>query len=283
MNRPARKVILPLLLFFLLLASGCQSLFFYPGKQLVYNPVAEQFSPRDIRFKSSDGVELHGWFFDAGPGARGTILVFHGNAQNLSTHVNSVLWLVKQGFNLFIIDYRGYGMSEGTPSIPGVHLDAEAALETVLSMPQVDGKRIVILGQSLGGAIAVYTAANYPHKDRIAALVVESAFADYRLIVRDKAAEQCLTWPLQYPASIFFSDDYSPLRWIKKVSPVPVLVIHGDKDPVVPLRHGRLIYEEALQPKDFWVTASPGHITSFADAEVRERLVRYLDGRFAQK
>ncbi len=276
-----KKILIPLLLILLLSCAGCNSLFFYPSKELVDNPIARRFSPRDVRFRSSDGVELDGWFFDAGPGARGTILVLHGNAQNLSTHVNGVLWLVKEGFNLFIFDYRGYGRSEGMPDIPGVHRDAEAALETVLAMPQVSGKKIVILGQSLGGAIAVYTTATYPHQDRIAALVVESAFADYRLIVRDKAAEHCLTWPFQYPVSMFFDDYYSPERWIRKVSPVPVLIIHGDQDPVVPIHHGRALYEDALEPREFWETTAPGHITSFSDAGVRGRLLQYLDARLA--
>ncbi len=274
-----RKILLSFLITLLFCCTGCNSLFFYPSKQLRDNPIAQQFAPKDITFKSSDGTMLHGWFFDRGPDARGTILMLHGNAQNLSTHVNGVLWLVKGGFNLFIFDYRGYGMSEGSPTIPGVHLDAEAALETVLSMPQTAGKQIIVLGQSIGGAIAIYTVANTPYKDRIAALVTESAFADYRLIVRDKAADNCLTWPLQYPVSIFFNDDYSPEKWIKKVAPVPILILHGVQDPVVPIYHGRRLYEEALQPKLFWETTEPGHIMSFADAEVRERLVRYLDSR----
>lgn len=267
-----------------LLPAGCGGLFFYPQKELYDNPVAQQFSPEDIFFKTPDGLLLHGWFFRAvRPDARATILVLHGNAQNLSMHVNGVLWLVKEGFNLFIFDYRGYGRSEGSPSIKGVHVDAEAALETLLAMPQVRDKKIIVLGQSIGGAIAVYTVANTLHKDRIAALVLDSAFAGYRIIARDKLSEHFITWPFQYPLSFLFSDDYSPIRWIKKVSPVRVLIIHGDQDPVVPIHHGRMLYEEALEPKDIWVTAPPGHIRAFADAGVREKLVRYLTAELERK
>jgi uncharacterized protein len=263
----------PIFLFF----SGCGSLFFYPQKQLYDNPVARRFSPEDIYFKTSDGFTLNGWFFQAAnTEARATILVLHGNAQNLSTHVNSVLWLVREGFNLFIFDYRGYGKSQGSPGIKGVHLDAEAALKALLSMPRVEKDRIIVLGQSIGGAIAVYTVAHTPYKDRIAALVIESAFSSYRLIAREKLAQVFITWPFQYPLSYLVSDAYSPIRWIREISCVPVLIIHGDQDPVVPMHHGQMLYEAARDPKEFWETTVPGHVMSFADAGVRDNLVRYL-------
>lgn len=271
-----KKIIFSLLIIFFVCSTGCTSLFFYPQKQLLDNPEAQRFSPEDIWFKASDGVSLHGWFFSGGPNAKGTVLVLHGNAENLSTHVNSVLWLVKEKFNLFIFDYRGYGKSGGSPGIKGVHLDAEAALKTLLSVPRANGKQIVVLGQSIGGAIAVYTTANSPYKDRIAALVIDSAFSSYRLIAREKLSQFYITWPFQYPLSFLVSDSYSPIRWIKKVSPVPLLIIHGERDPVVPVHHGQMLYDEALQPKKFWMSSTPGHVTSFADERVREELVRYL-------
>jgi len=269
----AYSLLFPLFLLF----SGCGSLFFYPQKQMYDNPVVRQFSPEDIYFKTSDGLTLHGWFFQAANlEAHATILVLHGNAENLSTHVNSVLWLIKEGFNLFIFDYRGYGKSEGSPSIKGVHLDAESALNALLSVPRVDKERIIVLGQSIGGAIAVYTVAHTPHKDRIAALVIDSAFSSYRLIAREKLAQFFITWPFQYPLSYLVSDAYSPIRWIREVSCVPVLIIHGAKDPVVPMHHGQMLYDAAQGPKEFWETTVPGHVRSFADAGVRDKLVRYL-------
>lgn len=271
-----------LLVLFLLL-SGCSSLFFYPQKQLYDNPVAQRFSPEDVYFKTTDGLVLHGWFFRSKPEAEATILVLHGNAENLSTHVNSVLWLVMEGFNVFIFDYRGYGRSQGSPGLKGVHLDAEAALETALGLPRAKSGSIVVLGQSIGGAIAVYTVANSPYKDRVAALVIDSAFASYRLITREKLGQFFLTWPFQYPLSFLVSDYYSPIRWIKKVSPVPILIIHGDKDPVVPVHHGRMLYEAALPPKEFWETSVPGHVCSFADERVRKKLVRHLVDRLRKK
>ncbi len=272
------KIIHSIILSLLLLAvTGCSGLFFYPSRNMQEGPAVKLFSHRDVVFPASDGVPIHGWYFPA-ENAAGSILVLHGNAQNLSTHVNSVLWLVKEGYNLFIIDYRGYGWSGGEPTLEGVHRDADAALEKLFSMPETDPDRIVVLGQSLGGSIAIYTVTHSPHKERIRALVIDSAFSSYRLIAREKASSFWLTWPLQYPLSWTVNDDYSAVRWIAKVSPVPVLILHGMDDPVVSVHYGRMLNDAATQPKELWLTARPGHVQSFGDEAVRKNFVDYLSG-----
>ncbi|MEK6742342.1 MAG: alpha/beta hydrolase [Nitrospirota bacterium] len=264
------------ILFCLLLATtGCSSLFFHPSRNMQEGPAVKLFNHRDIVFASSDGVPIHGWYFPA-ENALGSILVLHGNAQNLSTHVNSVLWLVKEGYNLFIIDYRGYGWSGGEPTLEGVHRDADAALEKLMSMPETDPDRVVVLGQSLGGSIATYTVARSRHKDRIRALVIDSAFSSFRCIAREKLGSFWLTWPFQYPLSWTVNDDYSAEKWIGQVSPMPVLILHGLDDPVVPLHHGRMLGEAARQPKEIWLTARPGHVQSFGDESLRKNFVDYL-------
>ena len=271
-----------ILLFLLLTSTGCSSLFFHPTRDVQESPAVKLFSHRDIVFQASDGMVLHGWYFPA-ERAAGSVLVLHGNAQNLSTHVNSVLWLVKEGFNLFIIDYRGYGWSGGEPDLDGVHKDADAALEKLFSLPETDPDRVVVLGQSLGGSIAVYTVARSPRKERIRALVIDSAFSSYRRIAREKLDSFWLTWPFQYPLSWTVSDSYSAERWIGQVSPVPVLILHGLDDPVVPAHHGRLLFDAARDPKQFWLTARPGHIQSFGDDAVRSQLARFLDEALRQQ
>ena len=264
-----------IVIFFLLASTGCSGLFFYPSRDMQESPAVKLFPHRDVVFQASDGMVLHGWYFPAEK-ARGSILVLHGNAQNLSSHVNSVLWLVKEGYNIFIIDYRGYGFSGGEPSLDGVHRDAAAALEKLFSLPETDPDRVVVLGQSLGGSIAVYTVARSPRKDRIRALVIDSAFSSYRRIAREKLSDFWLTWPLQVPLSWTVSDAYSAEKWIGQVAPIPVLILHGLDDPVVPTHHGRMLHEAAREPKQFWLTARPGHVQSFGDDAVRKQLVLYL-------
>jgi fermentation-respiration switch protein FrsA (DUF1100 family) len=264
-----------ILLLLLLAATNCSGLFFHPSRDMQESPAVKLFPHRDVVFPSSDGVPIHGWYFPA-ENARGSILVLHGNAQNLSAHVNSILWLVKEGFNIFIIDYRGYGWSGGNPDLAGAHRDAEAALEKLFSLPETDTDKVVVLGQSLGGSIAVYTVAHSPRKNHIRALVIDSAFSSYRLIAREKAANIWLTWPFQYPFSWTISDRYSAEKWIGQVSPAPILILHGLDDPVVPAHHGRLLFEAARDPKQIWLTARPGHIQSFGDDVVRSQLSSFL-------
>ena len=228
-----RKIVYTVLVVVFLLTTGCTSLFFQPQKEHVDNPLAKLFLPEDVFFKTPDGLTLHGWFFKARDN-RGSMLVLHGNAENLSTHVNSVLWLVQEGFNVFIFDYRGYGKSEGKPTVQGIHIDAEAALETLLNLPGVDKEKIAVLGQSIGGATAIYLVATSPYKRHVKALVIDSVFSDYRLVAREKTGLCCITWPFQYPLSFLVNNDYSPVKWIQKVSPVPILILHGGQDPVAP-------------------------------------------------
>ncbi|CAG0987488.1 hypothetical protein GEOBC_02181 [Geobacteraceae bacterium] len=269
------------LLTLFLLCAGCSSLLFYPQRELVDNPLLRRFPAEDVSFRAADGIRLHGWLFrPAGP-PRGSILVLHGNAENISTHVNSVLWLVQEGFAVFIVDYRGYGLSGGEPDIDGIHRDAEAALGTLLTLPGVDPARVAVLGQSLGGAIAIHLVATTPHKGAVRALVVDSPFAGYRLIAREKLGGFFLTWPLQYPLSLLFNDNYSPLRFVGEVAPVPLIIISDEQDPIVPARHGRLLNEAAGPSAQLWTTSGRGHVGSFADPELRRSLVDFLDRVFS--
>ena len=132
-----------------------------------------------------------------------------------------------------------------------------------------------------GGAVAIHTVATSPHKAGIRAVIVEGAFTGFRGIAREKIGGIFLTWPLQYPLSWLFTDDFNPLEWISRVSPVPLLILQGREDPIIPERHGHLLYEGALQPKTLWLTPSPGHIQSFADAELRARVVNFLRDAFS--
>ena len=108
--------------------SGCSALFFYPQKDHINNPLITEFTYEDIYFSTSDGMILHGWFLKTKIDSKDTILFLHGNAENISTHVNNILWLVNNGYDVFAFDYRGFGKSEGYPEINWVHLDAQAAV-----------------------------------------------------------------------------------------------------------------------------------------------------------
>lgn len=276
-NSIAACIINTILVCSLVSITGCSSLFFYPQRMLINNPHLQDVDYHDLFFKTPDGLMLHGWFLKSREKSNGTVLFLHGNAENISTHVNNVLWLVENGYDVFLFDYRGYGKSEGHPTLEGVHIDAAAAIDTLFNLPYTNKKRIIVFGQSLGGAIAVYAVANSPYKDSIDVIIIDSAFSSYRLITREKLAELIITWPFQYPFSFFVSDYYSPVRWIRKVHPVSVLIIHGDKDKVVPVHHSANIYKEAQNPKKLWILEGKGHIEGVRDKDFRDRLLQYLE------
>jgi uncharacterized protein len=257
--------------------AGCTSVFFQPQNIEYLTPDKIGLKYEEVRFRSSDGLMLFGWFLPAQGKAKGTVLFLHGNAENISTHIANVHWLPAQHYNVFLPDYRGYGGSEGSPSLEGVQDDITSAIGYLLKRPDIDTERIVILAQSLGGASAIYNVAHSPYRDKIKALITESAFSDYRTITREKLASFWLTWPLQWPLSFSIDNDYSPLPLVSKISPIPLLIIHGDEDQVVPLSHGQALFAAAAQPKEMWVVRGGGHIGAFRQKKYQYQLLEYLE------
>ena len=113
-------------------STGCSSFFFQPHKQHYRDPGKIGLAFEDVYFPTNDNLKLHGWFLPAQGEVKGTVLFLHGNAENISTHIGSVYWLPARGFNVFLPDYRGYGKSEGAPSLAGSMADIESALAYVL-------------------------------------------------------------------------------------------------------------------------------------------------------
>jgi hypothetical protein len=142
-----------------------------PGRQLEATPRDAGFDYVDVNFETADGLSLHGWYVYA-HNPRGTILFLHGNAGNISHRLDSIAIFHELGLDTFIIDYRGYGQSEGKPSEEGTYRDAEAAWQYLVTQRGKDPERIIMFGRSIGGAVAAWLAT----KHKPAALIVESSF-----------------------------------------------------------------------------------------------------------
>jgi fermentation-respiration switch protein FrsA (DUF1100 family) len=207
-----------------------------PGRNLDATPSAIGLAYEDVTLEASDGISVHGWFV---PGeSERVLLYFHGNAGNISHRLYSIREWHELGLTVFIIDYRGYGQSEGKPTEKGLYRDGEAAWQYLTGERGIPAEDIIVFGRSLGGSIASWLAA----RDEPAALIVESSFTSVPDIGQDA-----------YP--------WLPVRWLSRFKHAtrdhvanvnsPVLIVHSRDDEIIPFHHGEAIFEAANEPKTF--------------------------------
>jgi uncharacterized protein len=269
---------------FLLAALGaCTPVFFQPHNAIVMTPGQFGIDYQPVEMHASDGTALFAWYLPARGQPRGTVLYLHGNAENISTHFPNVAWMPAAGFNVLSLDYRGYGGSGGTPSLAGVQLDIDAAMRTLLERPDVDSRRIILFGQSLGGSLAIYYAAHGEHRDKLRAVIADSAFSDYRMVAREKLAGFFMTWPFQWLAQFTIDNNFAPIDAVAAVSPVPLLLIHGQADSIVAAHHSQRLLEQAAGPKQLWLVPEAGHIQALRSKEMRARLAVFMSQQTAQQ
>lgn len=221
-----------------------ESFIFYPDDYFIGDPSDWGMPFEDVYFSTGDGLTLNGWFV---PGEKEmTWLMFPGNAGNISYRLDNLRLLHHRlSLNIFIFDYRGYGRSQGRPSEEGTYLDAEAALTYLRSRRDIDPEAIIFFGRSLGSAVAV----NLATKHKCLGLILESPPTS--LVGMMKRLFPSLP-PEELPIK------YDSLSKIKRIS-VPLLILHGDCDEVVPFFMGRKLYEAANEPKQFYTIENAGH------------------------
>lgn len=195
-------------------------------------------SYEDVYFNSLDGTKLHGWFFSQ-PNARYTILMSHGNTGNIAGRPNLISGLLKTGANLFIYDYRGYGRSEGTPTVSGVIEDGCSAFDHLVNEKKIPANEIVLYGESLGVAISCQISA----RRKAQGMILQSGFASLPRIGREHMPLMHL-----YPSILFPQPLLDNISVLKKEHP-PLLIVHGHKDAVVPFLHGQELYKAASGKK----------------------------------
>lgn len=260
---------------------ACNSVFYQPDSEDGVTPTDYKLEFEDFTVKSEDGATVTAWKIKPKlkdkNGPLGTVIHFHGNAENMTTHVGYVQWLAEEGYYVVTFDYRGYGKSTKEPSRDGLVLDGVAVLKYVASEPVLGKLPGFVIGQSLGGAVAIpsYVEANVSN---IRAVVVESTFGSYRGITRDKLASFWPTWLFQWPLSFLVSDGKSPLDYVEQFK-APLLVIHGTHDKVVSFEMGKELFDAAQNPdKTFWEIPGGGHTPAFGKprSPYRPRLLEYF-------
>jgi len=243
----------------LFLLAGCTHLFFQPSKNILADPAQFGIKYETIKFRSGDGTELTGMFFAPASAPLGTIIHFHGNAQNMTAHFPYSSWLAGEGYNVFIFDYRGYGASGGRAALDGLVMDGKAALAHALKLPGAEPDKMIVFGQSLGGAIAVAAVAESGFKP--SAMILEGTFYSYRSVASAVLRRRWWSWPFSWLPWLAVSGRHSPAADISGIS-CPKLFIHSERDSIVPFEQGKKLYEAAGQPKEFWAVPS-GHIDAF--------------------
>jgi fermentation-respiration switch protein FrsA (DUF1100 family) len=248
--------------------SGNQ-LFYLPTHDEPATPATWGFKFENIDFASGDGTPLHGWFM---PGrakkAKGTIVFSHGNAGSIGYHLGFTMWLVEAGYNVMMYDYRGFGKSGGTVDRRGMIDDVKAAFAYITTRADIDRTRIISFGHSLGGAKSVTALAETPVKG-LRAIVLDGTFSSYQSMARVVGGQL---------GADLVTDELSPLAFIDHLPPVPLLVVHGDLDEVVPFAQGLALYDKAHEPKTLFEVKEGKHGNSLArdNGEYRGRMLAWL-------
>ena len=224
-------------------------------RALIYFPTSDVPSPaaaglphaQVVTFETVDGLVLEGWFVPAvRPGSGHTLLVFNGNAGHRGDRAYLAAQLSARGVATFLVDYRGYGGNPGLPSEEGLARDARAALAYVGQRHDVDPARIAFFGESLGAAVALRLALEYPP----AALILRSPFSSLAAIGRHHYPFLPVRWLLR--------DRYPSIERIAHVT-CPVLVVVGEEDRVIPASDSAVLYEAAPHPKRLVTIAGADH------------------------
>ncbi|HSD67056.1 MAG TPA: alpha/beta hydrolase [Vicinamibacteria bacterium] len=242
--RALRLVLILCLLGGLLLLFETRFIYF-PSRGYDATPSGLALPHEDVWLVAEDGVRIHGWYLPV-PDARWVTLVSHGNAGNIGHRLDRALLLQSRlRSSVFLYDYRGYGESEGSPDEAGTYRDARAAYRYLVEQKQVKADELVLFGESLGSAVSLELALDHP----AAALVLEAPFTS----VRDMARATVFA-----PLAPFVRTRYESLARVPRLR-MPLLVVQGDRDEVVPPAQGRRLFDAAPEPKRYYSIPGAGH------------------------
>jgi pimeloyl-ACP methyl ester carboxylesterase len=209
---------------------------YYPEEEYIELPDALGTPYKDVWLNTSDGVRVHSWLIGE-TSHRPVVLFFHGNAGNISHRLHRLRGWKEFPVRVMMVDYRGYGQSEGKPSEEGLYLDAQAAYTYLRESEKLKAEEIIFFGESLGGAVAIDLASKHPAK----ALVVESTFTS----LRELASKL-----FPFVPSMLVSKSYDSIKKISQLR-LPTIIIHGTEDEIVPFEMGERLFEAAQEKKEF--------------------------------
>lgn len=282
-----------ILIFSIFIQIGCTNLFLVPSRDEFANPNQFHLTYKNGFFESQDGTQLNYWYLPAQSKKvesekldrqlekqKALILQVHGNAENLTSHFRGLAWMSLENFDFMIFDYRGYGASEKEKDIKGAFEDTQAAIRKAQGLAKEKNIPLIIYGQSLGGSLTLRALSEMEKIQELKAVVIESSFSSFQRISREKLRDVWFLWPFQWLPYFFISDRYEPATHrLKRLSPVPVILIHGRQDPIVGFNHSSIIIEHLAEPKELWDHNIPGHTNAMfiEDLKYRRKLLDRLN------
>lgn len=255
---------------------SCNSFFYYPDANMHFAPKKNGLiEPEEIVMETVDKLFITGWFFPGKLPIKGTVIQFHGNAQNMTSHYMHLYWLTQEGYNLFTFDYSGYGVSEGMPSPHQTVSDGLLALNKAFEKHEKSGQgKFIVYAESLGGIIALRALEDFDKTPDL--LVLDSTFSSYKRMAKNRARANWLTWIFAPLVGLWTSDKMAPKLYEQK-SLASTLFIHSKKDPVIPISEGQFLFEKTMAPKIFWELNRYGHLSTFRDKENRLKFLKFLE------
>ena len=224
--------------------------------------------PSDHEFETEDGVRLHGWFFRAEASHAPVLIWFHGNAGNITDRAPVAAELATRGVSVFLFDWRGFGRSRGTPTESGLLRDAVAAYDYAVAALGADPARVVLYGESIGGPFAAHVAT----RRKACCAVLENSFPSLRELANAIYAPLPMGWLAPFALDT--------TRWLNSAG-VPVLIMHGRRDSIIPVALALSMYEELRVPKRLFISERADHagIPSAEGERYYRELLSFIDAR----
>lgn len=254
----ARFFLFSLALVFLLPACAARSVFYLPNNALFLDPHQVGLEYELVSYLSLNGKKLYSILFRTEEKPKGIVVHLHGNYGNVSHHFAQSVFLLKQGYDVLVVDYQGFGGSEGKPTPQNTVEDGRASVRYALSVCRSTPAAVGLFGQSIGAAVSAVVAAEEPE---VKGVVLEAGFSRYREISKDVLKRSKITWVFAYLLPpLIVRRECDPMDYVGRISPRPVLFVHGTGDKTVPDWMSRKLFDRAGEPKRLWLIPGAGHL-----------------------
>jgi alpha-beta hydrolase superfamily lysophospholipase len=260
-----------IMIVFVLLLGGCRGMM-SPDTRVYHTPRGYPAAWTEVTVASADGTRLRGWRFEPIEGDTvGTFVLFGGINSNSSSLFPEWLWVTEAGYDLLIVDYRGYGRSEGSFEVEGGISDVQAVLTY---LERRDGRPVIACGQSMGGSLLINALSHGDYPD-VRLAVIDSTFRSFAAMGRIMMQRSILFFPLSWLPSLLVPDAINAEENVAAVG-VPLLFVAGSEDRLVDPENSEYLYRDATVPKALWSVEGAGHVRTFDDPEVREALAAIM-------